>query len=64
MSSILTTGTIFYGVVMFSRIKKWLEKYTESKSASIPKYLGGKKSGAELNNMRREKQAKHEDLLK
>ena len=44
---------------MFSRMKKWLDKYTESKSASIPKYLGGKKSGAELNNMRREKQAKH-----
>ena len=49
---------------MFSIIKKWLDKYTESKSNSIPKYLGGKKSGAELNNMRRAKQIKHEDLLK
>ena len=54
----------FFGVVMFKKIKIWLEKYTENKSASIPKYLTGKESGAELNNMRREKQAKHEDLLK
>jgi|TARA_R110000764_G_scaffold4272_3_gene17778 hypothetical protein len=49
---------------MFKKIKIWLEKYTENKSASIPKYLTGKESGAELNNMRRAKQIKHEDLLK
>ena len=48
---------------MFKKIKLWFEKYTESKAA-VPKYLTGKESGAELNNIRREKQTKHEDLLK
>jgi len=49
---------------MFEKLKIWFEKYNESKAATIPKYLSGKKSGAELNNKRREKQTKHEDLLK
>ena len=49
---------------MFKRINLWFEKYTESNPAAVPKYLTGKESGAELNNKRREKQTKHEDLLK
>ena len=53
---------------MFEKIRLWLEKYTESKAASVPKYLSGKakdkESGAELNNIRRTKNMKHEDLLK
>ena len=49
---------------MFKRLRFWFEKYTESKAAAVPKYLTGKESGAELNNIRREKQTKHEDLLK
>jgi hypothetical protein len=54
----------FLGDTMFEKIKLWFEKYTESKAAAVPKYLTGKESGAELNNKRREKQTKHEDLLK
>ena len=51
---------------MFKKLKLWLEKYTDSKAASVPKYLSGKnrESGAELNNIRRTKNMKHEDLLK
>ena len=49
---------------MFEKLKLWFEKYNESKAAAVPKYLTGKKSGAKLNNIRREKQVKHEDLLK
>ena len=53
---------------MFKCLMRWLEKYTESKAASVPKYLSGKakdkESGAELNNIRRTKNMKHEDLLK
>ena len=34
---------------MFEKIRLWLEKYTESKAASVPKYLSGKnkESGAD-----------------
>ena len=49
---------------MFKKMKNRLDKYTESKSAAVPKYLTGIESPAQLNNIRREKQAKHEDLLK
>tara|TARA_Y100000004_G_C8698103_1_gene320440 strand:+ start:349 stop:504 length:156 start_codon:yes stop_codon:yes gene_type:complete len=51
---------------MFEKIRLWLEKYTESKAASVPKYLSSKdkESGAELNNIRRTKNMNHEDLLK
>ena len=51
---------------MFEKIRLWLEKYTESKAASVPKHLSGKnkESGAELNNIRRTKNMNHEDLLK
>ena len=47
---------------MFTKIKNWLEGET----VSVPKYLSGKnrESGAELNNIRRTKNMKHEDLLK
>ena len=56
----------FLGVVMFKCLMRWLEKYTESKATSVPKYLSGKnrESGAELNNISRTKNMKHEDLLK
>jgi hypothetical protein len=47
---------------MFKKLKLWLERYTERKAVGVPKYLTG--SGAEVNNIRREKQVKHEDLLK
>ena len=62
---------------MFEKIRLWLEKYTESKAVSVPKYLSGKnkESGAdyqldaihlqsELNNIKRTKNMNHEDLLK
>ena len=64
---------------MFEKIRLWLEKYTESKAASVPKYLSGKdkdkESGAdyqldaihlqsEIKNIRRTKNMNHEDLLK
>lgn len=49
---------------MIEKFLKWLETYINRKADSVPKYLSGKESGAELNNIRRQKNINHDDLLK
>ncbi len=46
---------------MFKKILQWLEKYTDSKAKSTELES---RSGAVMNNIRREKNIHHEDLLK